>query len=137
MATALRKLEHVTFEEFTVAAGQAATIGELAVMASDTTVQDAGGASDLGIGVFATTEVAGARVAVMLLSSSGVIPVACGTGGCTRGTKAIAVADGFTDAPAHDSDGTGNSSIYGVFMQSGVVGDVVGMMPCIANRGNA
>lgn len=133
MSTALRKLKNATYHTFTVAAGQAVTVGELVVMASDTTVQDAGGASDLGIGIAVASAVAGARVDVYLLGP--VVPVAVGTGGATRGTKAVAVADGFTDSAAHDSDGTGNASIYGIFMQTGTVGQVVGLMLAAGNRG--
>ena len=64
-----------------------------------------------------------------------VIPVTVGTGGATRGTKAVAVADGFTDAATHDSDGTGNESNYGVFMQTGTAGQIIGMMLMVGNRG--
>jgi hypothetical protein len=133
MSTALRKLEHCTFKEYIVAASQSVTIGELVVLASDTTIQDAGGASDLGIGVATASATDGARVEVYLFGP--IIPVAVGTGGATRGTKAKAAADGFTDASTHNSDGTGNESTYGIFMQTGTVGQVVGMMVAVGNRG--
>ena len=135
MSTALRKVTHATQHTFTVAAGQATTVGELVVLASDTTVQDAGGASDLGIGIAKITQTAGLRVDVWLFGP--VIPVAVGTGDATRGTKAVAVADGWTDAAAHDSDGTANASQYGVFMQSGTAGQTVGMMIAVGNRGTS
>jgi hypothetical protein len=136
MSTALRKVTHATFHTFTVAAGQATTAGELVVLATDTTVQDAGGASDLGIGVAATTQAAGERVDVYLFGP--VIPVEVGTGDATRGTKAIHAADGFTDAAAHDSSGATDEAIYGVFMQSGTVGQIVGLMFGLnGNRGAA
>jgi hypothetical protein len=97
------------------------------VFASDTTVQDAGAATDLAIGIAASTTIAGALVDIYMFGYS-VIPITVGTGGATRGTKAVIVADGFADAAAHDSDGVGNTSVYGVFMQSGVATDRVGLL---------
>lgn len=134
MSSAVRKLEHCTFKEYTVASGQAVTVGELVVMASDTTVQDAGGASDLGIGIAVESQTAGLRVELYMFGP--IVPVTVGTGGATRGTKAIAAADGFTDATAHDSDGTSNESLYGVFVESGTAGQIKGMMIGLGgNRG--
>ena len=134
MSSAVRKLEHCTFKEYTVATGQAVTEGELVVMASDTTVQDAGAASDLGIGIATASAAAGARVELYMFGP--IVPVAVGTGGATRGTKSVAVTDGFTDAATHDSDGTGNESNYGVFVESGTAGQVKGMMLGLGgNRG--
>jgi hypothetical protein len=51
--------------------------------------------------------------------------VKVGTGGATIGLSAVAASDGFTDAPAH---GTG-SRIYspGIFLKTGVVGDIVSL----------
>ncbi len=136
MSSAVRKLEHCTFKEYTVAAGQAVTAGELVVMASDTTVQDAGGASDLGIGIAKVSQTAGLRVELYMFGP--IVPVAVGTGGATRGTKAVAVADGFTDGAAHDSDGVVNTSPYGVFVESGTAGQVKGMMLALnGNRGTS
>jgi hypothetical protein len=112
--------------QYTTAAG-GCTIGEAVVFASDTTVQDAGAATDLAVGIAASTTVAGVLVDVYMLGYS-VIPVTAGTGGATRGTKAVLVADGFTDAAAHDSDGLVNTSVYGVFLQSGVATDRVGLL---------
>ena len=54
----------------------------------------------------------------------------------TRGTKAKLEADGHTDATTHNSDGTGNESTYGIFLQSGTVGQTVGLLLSgAANRG--
>jgi len=136
MSTAIRKTQYATIGTYTVATGQTATVGYLAILASDTTVQNAAGATDLGIGVFLASATAGKRVEVYHFGS--IIPVKIGTGGCTRGAKAVFVADGFTDAPAHDSSGTTDDATYGVFMESGVVGDVRGMMIGLnGNRGSA
>ena len=135
MSTALRKVTHATIHTFVVAAGQAATLGELVILATDTTVQDAGAATDLGIGIALSTQVPGEDVDVYLLGP--VVPVVVGTGDATRGTKAIAAANGFTDATAHDSDGTANESTYGIFMQSGTAAQIVGLMLAVGNRGTS
>jgi len=136
MSTALRKREFATFWTATVAAGQTATLGRLAIFAAaDDQVQTAGSGSDLTIGVFKETAAASARVEIQLWAP--VVPVVVGTGGATRGTKAVGVADGITDAAAHDSSGTTDNAIVGIFMQSGIAGDTVGMMLMPGNRGSA
>lgn len=136
MATALRLTLNALEKEYTVTAGQAATLGEPAIFgASDTTVQNSNAASDLIIGTFKATAVAGAQV-VVYIHAFAVIPCEVGTGGATRGTKAVAVADGYTDAAAHNSDGVNNASTYGFFMQSGTAGQTVGLaLAGVANRG--
>lgn len=136
MSTANRLTSYTTCKSYTVATGQTATLGKMAVLASDTTAQDGGASSDLGIGVFRTSATAGQQVDVYLFGP--IVPVLVGTGGCTRGKKAIHVADGFTDAPAHDSSGTTDDAIYGVFTESGSAGDIRGMMIGLnGNRGSA
>ncbi len=112
----------------TVASGDTATKGMALIADSDTTVDDAGANSDLAMFVAKETKAAGERVECFVLGTGGVIPVLVGTGGATRGTKAKLAADGFTDATAHDSDGTGNESTYGVFLESGTAGQFVGMI---------
>ena len=136
MSTALRKYEFAHIKEFTVAAGQSATAGRAVLLSgADTTIGTAGADSDLAIGFALETAAAGARCQVALLGP--VVPVVVGTGACTRGKKAILVADGVTDAPAHDSSGGTDDQIYGIFMQTGVKGDTVGMILAPSNRGSA
>lgn len=136
MSTALSLLNNATIRSFTVASGQTATLGNAAILSgADNEVDDAGSGSDLAIGVFLATAAAGARVEVALFGP--VVPVLVGTGGATRGTKATLVADGFTNAPAHDSSGATDNVIYGIFMQTGVATDRVGMILCASNRGSA
>jgi hypothetical protein len=125
MTAPIQFTENALVIQYTAAA--ACTIGEAVVFASDTTVQDAAGASDLAIGVAASTVTTGEVVDVYMFGHS-VIPITVGTGGATRGTKAVIVADGFADAAAHDSDGVLNASVYGVFMQSGVATNTVGLL---------
>lgn len=136
MSTALRKRENCTFWAATVAPASTATRGFLAIFgAADDLVLDGGAGSDLGVGIFKESATAGQRVEIELWAP--VVPVTVGTGGATRGTKAVFVADGFIDAPAHDSSGGTDNQIYGVFMQTGVVGDRVGMQLMASNRGSA
>lgn len=110
------------------AVGTSVTEGEAVVFTTATTIDDAAGATDLAIGTaLATSAVAGAIVDVSMFGYA-VREVKVGTGGATRGTKAVLVADGFTDAAAHDSDGVANASVYGIFLQSGVATDKVGLL---------
>lgn len=128
-----RKDAYSTTLALAVASGQVVTEGLGVVLASDTTCQVAGADSDLIIGIARTSQTAGEEVVIDLFGP--IIPVKVGTGGATRGKKAKHVADGFTDATAHNSDGTGNESTYGIFLQSGVAADIVGLVPGAANRG--
>ena len=125
MTAPIQFTENALVLSYVAAAG--CTIGEAVVLASDTTVQDAAGVTDLAIGVAASTVAANAVVDVYMFGHA-VVPVVVGTGDATRGTKAILAADGFIDATAHDSDGVNNQSVYGVFLQSGVVTNTVGLL---------
>jgi hypothetical protein len=133
--TALRKTDFLTTMRFRVAASQTATKGKPVLLSgADNEIDDAGADSDLAVGVALETKAAGVDCDVALFGP--VVPVLVGTGGATRGKKGAIVADGFADAPAHNSDGTGNQAIYVIFMQSGVAGDLVGAMLCPSNRGS-
>lgn len=135
MSTAKRKHQFATVDTFTVATGQTILINRAVLLSgADTDIAPAGADSDLAVGVALTGGAAGTRVDVYLFGP--VVPVVVGTGGATRGTKAVLVADGFANAPAHNSDGTGNQAIYGIFMQSGVATEVVGMQLQASNRGS-
>lgn len=137
MATrALKKLDYATIMTFTVATGQTATKGKHVLLSgSDNAVATAGANSDLAVGIALHSAAAGAEVQVALLGP--VIPTLVGTGGSTRGTKQVIVADGVTDCAAHDSSGATDNSVVGIAMQSGVAGDLIGMMQTLGNRGSA
>ena len=136
MSTALRKFEYQHIKSYTVEAASTATVGALAAFgASDTTVADAAGGSDGGIGVFLTGGTAGERVDIALFS--GVVAVVVGAGGATRGSKSVNIGGAFQDAPAQAAGGATADPIYGIFMQSGVAGDVVGMQLLASNRVSA
>jgi hypothetical protein len=133
MSTATQITDYAHRITYTASAG--CTLGMMAVFTAATTVADGGAASDLGIGTFEATAVAGEQVSVLLYGP--IVRVLVGTGGATRGTKAIHVADGYTDAPAHDSSGGTDNAIYGIFMETGVATDRIGMQQVAFNRGSA
>lgn len=115
---------------YIVASGQTATAGKPVIFAAvDGEVQDSGAGSDLMIGVArgkpGQTYAAGDTVEV-LHPFTVVARMLVGTGGTTRGKKQKVVSDGITDA---DTQGGGTNPIYsvGVALQSGVVGDFVGV----------
>jgi hypothetical protein len=68
------------------------------------------------------------RIRVAYLAGAAVIPVKVGTGGATRGKFAKCVADGVTDATP-DVATPAAMNVVGFFTQSGVAGDIVGMVP--------
>lgn len=136
MSTALRKFEYAHIKSYTVEAASTATVGRLASFgASDTTVADSGAAADDAIGVFLTGGAAGDRVDLALFGPT--VAVLVGAGGATRGSKAINVANGVANAPAQAAGGATADPIYGIFMQNGNVGDVVGMQLLASNRVSA
>ena len=123
-------------KSYTIAATKAATAGYPAIFSgADDAVENGGAGTDLAFGVFLDTGTAGDRVRVLVPGP--IVEVVVGTGGATRGTKAVMVSDGFTDAPAHDSSGGTDNQIYGIFMQTGVATDKVGLQLAISNRGSA
>jgi hypothetical protein len=134
MATrALVNDTYLTRERYKVASGQTSTFG-MAVLLSgaDDEIGTAGAASDLAVGVALETKAAGEYCEVGLLAP--VVEVLVGTGGATRGTKAKLVADGFTNAGTAAEPGTTAVPTYGIFMQTGVAGDRVGLMLGYAMR---
>ena len=136
MSTAKRLTEKALYAKYTVNTGDTATKGEGVLLDTDTAIDDCDAASDLAIGIATEAGVAADEVDICLFGHA-VVPVLVGTGDCTRGTKAVLVSDGFTDAQTHNSDaGGGNESIYGMFMQSGTAGQFVGLLLSGAsNRG--
>jgi hypothetical protein len=80
-----------------------------------------------GMYVAAHTAAAGAGVKVYAIGS-GCIPVVVGTAGATAGVYAAwdAMNDGFSDAPAL-ADGDTVTPTFGVFEDTGVAGDIVGL----------
>jgi hypothetical protein len=126
---------------YTVAASQTVRAGMPVILSgSDTAIDEAIISNDLCIGVALGTPGTSyaAAAVVQVLHYGPIVPVLVGTGDATRGKKAVvsASADGMCDCAAHDSDGTGNQNVQGVFMQSGVATEHVGMMMVMGNRGS-
>lgn len=136
MATAKRSTDAALILPYIVAATKTATEGCAVVHdGADGLVDTATVGSDLVIGIALHDAIAAEAVSVQC---SGLCAVKVGPGGATRGAKAVVLNDGeFQDAPAHDSDGGTNNAIYGVFHQSGVDGDLVGMVFYPSSRGSA
>lgn len=127
MATrAHQKIQNALIQEFTVASGQTVTEGLSVKFASaDDECQNCGAGED-GIGIALASATAGQKVSI-LLDGQNIVKVKVGTGGtATRGSYAITNATGHTNQAI--ADGTTVRYIRGKFMQSGVAGDMVGLM---------
>jgi hypothetical protein len=84
-------------------------------------------AAGLGFGVALESGAVGESIPVYLLAGAGIVPVVVGTGGATRGLLAAVVADGVTNSGT--ASAVGAAYTCGFFTQSGVAGDIVGMVP--------
>lgn len=104
--------------------------------ATDTEVDLGGANDDLTFGTAITagtgTAVAGAVLIEVALDVPMIIAMTVGTGGSTRGSKQIAAANGVTDAQTNGG-GTTPHALVGIALQSGVLGDLIGVMP-VAGR---
>lgn len=96
------------------------------------TVQECSAVTDNGIGISrdaGDSSGAAGLTQIVVYGHGGIVPVLVGTGGATAGIAArLAVpsaADGVTDATT--GGGTGKIYEYGVFEDTGVVGDYVGL----------
>lgn len=83
------------------------------------------GANEKAIAIALESGVAGDRINVVMLGSA-IVPVKVGTGGATHGEHAICAADGATNQTL--GGGTTVKYILGTFLQTGVVGDIVGLL---------
>jgi len=123
VARATVSLENVRITTETVAASQTATKG-MGLVWSSGNVDDAG-ANGNCMGVALETKAAGEKVQVAHLNGGGVVPVLVGTGGATQGAYATMASDGWTNQTL--GGGTTVSYIGGKFVETGVVGDIVGL----------
>lgn len=121
------RLNNALIMQFADSSQPAFTKGtEVKFNGSDTLLVATSGSDPLAIGVIYAANLAG-RPASVVMYGDKVMPVLVGTGGATRGVQAVRVSDGFTDA-ATVGGGTTVQYIKGQFLQSGVVGDTVGLM---------
>lgn len=110
---------------FTVAAAQSTTKGLGVIFSGADTDIATVGANGKAFAIALETKAAGEKCECALLGHA-VIPVKVGTGGATRGEFAVAAADGLIDQTL--GGGTTVKYIEGVFLQTGVVGDTVGLL---------
>jgi hypothetical protein len=134
MATrAIQQLQNGVMQKYTIGSGNTIVEGEAVIFdGADDTIDVAGSASDLAIGVAMAGGTAGDTIEVMLFGYA-VARVLCATGDATRGTKQKLVSGRFTDAPA-DNGATTSVPTYGIALQSAVAGDHFGLLLCPGNR---
>lgn len=124
MSTARRHIDPRYILEVTAGAG-GLTKGLGAEFGStDDTMIAAGAADPLWVGVPLATASAGERCQVAV---QGIVPVFVGSTGATRGERAALASDGYVDAAAA-SGGATEVYVCGIFMQSGVDNDYVGLL---------
>ncbi len=129
-----RDLKHALIVTRTVETGTTVTQYQVVKDGNaDKEVQPAG-AGELGMGiVIALGPLAGAagdKVQVALLAGACIIPTKVGTGGTTRGLLQQVVADGVTNVTPNGAPTTGVLvGAVGIATQSGVAGDIVGIIP--------
>ncbi len=132
-----RALKKIDFAHIiTLQASATCTAGTVCKMTGAMTIGDAAAGDDTVIGVtlgnVGVTYASGAKVQVYLPNP--VVPMKVGTGGTTRGQKQKVVSDGITDAPATTNSGATTTPTVGIALETGVVGDYVGMILTFANR---
>ena len=120
----LEDLKSACIKSYTV--GTACTAGYPVKLSADDTITNCG-AGESGFAVALETKTTGLRAQVVLLAGACIIKVKVGTGDATRNTWAKAAANGFTDAAL--GGGTTSVEVLGMFLQSGVAGDEVGLLP--------
>lgn len=120
--------ERSLIRPYKVPAGKTVTEGfRVKFSGADDLVENCGAGED-GFAVALETVVGSASLPGVRLSLEGhtITPVKVGTGGATRGLYAVPVADGWTDRAI--ADGVNPRYLGGKFLQSGVAGDIVGML---------
>jgi len=131
-ARANQDLKNALIKRYAVKSGTTLAVGNrVRFGASDIEVDLTSGANDdttfgtaleAGVG-----NAAGSVLVDVVLDGHQIVAMLVGTGGSTRGLKQIAAANGVTDAPTNGG-GTVSHPIIGVAMQTGVVGDLIGVM---------
>lgn len=122
---ATESLQEALIRPFTVATSKTVTEGfRVKFSGADNAIENCG-AGELGFAIARASGVA-ADVVNCVLEGNAVVRVKVGTGGATRGVYAMMAADGYTDQGT--TDGATVRYLAGIFMQSGVVGDMVGML---------
>ncbi len=110
---------------FTVKTGETVAKGTRVKLTAEGEI-DQCNANEAGIGTAEEAGVSAQKGVTVLLDGHAIIPVLVGTGGATINKYAKPVADGYADITV--ADGTTPTYASGMFMQTGVAGDYVGMM---------
>ena len=126
MATrAHKQMANALVRSFKVGTG--VTKGKLVKFGADDDHVTDCAAGEQGIGIaLETSGVAEADCQIALLAGASIVPVLVGTGGAARGGYAVVVANGL--ATQAIATGTNARHIAGIFMQTGVAGDFVGLL---------
>lgn len=142
MATrAVRQTQFSIVKSYPVDASQTVTIGKPVVFSTDEShIKDAssgtGVATSFGVAVRCSdgsTGLSGSIVSppgyvdVALFGSGAVVPMIVGTGGCTAGKRQVMASDGITDCATPAASGSTVNETVGIALQTGVVGDIVGV----------
>jgi hypothetical protein len=134
MATrANQDLKNALIKRYSVKNGVTLAVGNrVRFGTSDSEVDLTSGAADdtqIGTAIEAGVgNAAGSVLVDVVLDGVVIVAMTVGTGGSTRGVKQLNAANGVTDAPANGG-GTTSRAIVGIAMQTGVVGDLIGVMP--------
>jgi hypothetical protein len=134
-ARALKSLMNGLIKDFTVSAtirkGMTVMVSAVATGGEISTIAETGDANDIAIGVAldAGDTTTNTKIRVLLFGTD-IVPVLVGTGGATAGKRAGWVADGLTDINFQVAAGATwtPACCYGIFMQTGVAADVVGLL---------
>lgn len=127
---AIRAIEDLKYALIkTVTVGTGCTKGKaLKITADEPMTMTDCSANESADAVALETKATGLQCQVAMLSGACIVKVLVGTGGATRGSFAKVVSDGFTNAGTLGG-GTTAQEVVGKFVQSGNVGDYVGMQP--------
>lgn len=127
-------MKNAIIKTMVVETGQTVSVGRVVKYGTNDNNCQHAGANELGFGVVVavtSSGAAGERVQVALLAGAVIIPVVVGTGGATHGKLAKNAANGLTDATP-DFNTPSATYVHGYFLQSGVAGDIVGLLPAPA-----
>lgn len=122
-----------SIKTFTVASAKVSTTDFNQKLNTDGTIQDAvAGEASIGVAYKSMgtqpAAVAGEQMQVALIQGPGIFRAKVGTGGSTAGKEQVCAIDGVTDAPTLGG-GTVLRNIVGIARETGVLGDVIGLIP--------
>lgn len=120
-----KKIQNALIETWTVTAAATATQYMPATLTAEKTARDSTSGENCSA-IFLETKAAGEKVQVAILAGGAVIPVKVGVAGATQGGYAEVGTTGLVDRTL--GGGTTVRYIAGKFLETGVSGDIVGMI---------